>query len=80
MNEIETKVMKPITDHGIAAYLLMHGYEIAGRKGRSFYFKVDQDEENRLDELTMEYLSSQYHRFDHCIMALKKIPEYIPNM
>jgi hypothetical protein len=74
------KVIKPVADLGIAAYLLMHGYDVAGKKGRTIYFEVsdDEGESQKFDKLSMEYLSSPYHRFDHCIMSLKKVPEYKP--
>lgn len=75
------KVMKAVPDLGVAAYLLMHGYDVAGKKGKTIYFEVsdEADESKKFDKLTMEYLSSPYHRFDHCLMSLKKVPEYRPD-
>ena len=74
---------KSVSDLGVAAYLLMHGYEVTGKKGRTVFFSLRAETEEALTEeiikfekLTMEYLSSQYHRFDACLMSLKKIPDH----
>lgn len=65
-----------VTDLGAAAYILMHKYKVVGKKGKAIYFEVDGSEE-KFDELALEYLSSDFHRFDSCLMSLKKIGEYI---
>lgn len=74
-------VCKAVSDLGIGAYLLMHGYDVAGKKGKTIYFslKNEEDEVRKFDKLTVEYLSSPYHRFDSCLMALKKVPDYKPD-
>lgn len=61
-----------VSDLGVAAYVLMHDYKLLGRQNKMIYFEADQDE---IDDLKAEYLSSEFHRFDHCIMALKKHDE-----
>lgn len=66
-----------VTDLGAAAFILMHKYKVLGKKGKAIYFEVDGDEKDRFDELALEYLSSDFHRFDSCLMSLKKIGEYI---
>jgi hypothetical protein len=78
------EITKSVSDLGVAAYLLMHGYEVSGKKGRTVFFIVESDTEDGLEEdtkkfdkLTMEYLSSTYHRFDACLMSLKKIPDQL---
>lgn len=72
------KRTKSISDLGAAAYLLMHSYKVVGRKGRDIFFVIGDDEntDENFDRLTLDYLSSEFHRFDSCIMSLKKIGEY----
>ena len=69
---------KFVTDLGAAAYIMMHKYKVVGKRGKSIYFEVALGEEDEFDNLTMDYLSSEYHHFDSCIMSLKKIGEYMP--
>ena len=69
---------KIVTDLGAGAYLLMHGHKVVGRKGKEFIFEVNESEENEFEERKLEYLSSEFHRFDSYIMSLKKIGEYYP--
>lgn len=73
----DTRQHRFVTDLGAAAYLLMHKYKVVGRKGKSIYFEVDEDSADKFDELALEYISNDYHRFDSCLMSLKKIGEYI---
>ena len=69
---------KTVSDLGAGAYLLMHGNRVIGRKGRDFIFEVAQQEESEFEQRKLEYLSSEFHRFDSYIMSLKKIGEYSP--
>jgi hypothetical protein len=56
----------------------MHGYRVVGKKGKAIYFEVVEEETaDKFDEVALEYLSSDFHRFDSCLMSLKKIGEYI---
>lgn len=71
----DTKNSKYINDLGAAAYILMHKYKIIGKKNKTIYFEVD--DMNKFDELALEYLSSAYHRFDSCLMSLKKINDFM---
>jgi hypothetical protein len=70
---------KRVSDLGAGAYLLMHGYKVIGRQGRAIVFEVDKQSVREFDDRTMEYLSSEFHRFDSCLMSLKKINEYMPD-
>ncbi len=72
------KMKKIVTDLGAGAYLLMHGHKVVGRKGKEFIFEVNESEENEFEQRKLEYLSSEFHRFDSYIMSLKKIGEYYP--
>ena len=74
MSEVlEKEVVKPINDYGIAAYLLMHGFEILNKRGKVINFKIKPGDEKEFDEKTVEYLSGPYHRFDSCLMAIRKL-------
>ena len=69
-------VSKPVQDLGIAAYVLMNHYQLAGRKERTFIFKVPKDKLKEFEDLKTSYLFSEFHYFDHCLMGLKKLEEY----
>lgn len=69
-------VSKPVQDLGIAAYVLMHQYQLAGRKEKTFIFKVVKDKLKEFEDLKTSYLFSEFHYFDHCLMGLKKLEEY----
>lgn len=74
----EKKMKKFVTDLGAGAYLLMHGYKVAGKRGKEFIFDIDENEESEFEQRKLEYLSSEFHRFDSYIMSLKKIGDYNP--
>lgn len=74
---MEPKVRKEVSDLGAGAYLLMHGYHVIGRKGKLIIFEVEKSGVSEFEQRSMEYLSSEFHRFDSCLMSLKKVPEYI---
>ena len=58
---------KSVSDLGAAAYLLMHEFKVIGRKGKDIFFVVDAKHTNeQFDQLTLDYLSSEFHRFDAC--------------
>ena len=69
-------VLKEVSDLGAAAYLMMHGYKVVGRRGKSILFEVEQKSLRELEQCTLDYLSSEFHRFDSCLMSLKKVGEY----
>ncbi len=74
----EPRAQKFVTDLGAAAFLLMHKFRVVGRRGKAVYFEANNEEESKqFDELTLEYLSSDFHKFDSCLMSLKKIGEFI---
>lgn len=72
-------VRKHITDLGAAAYLHMHKYKVAGRVGKAIVFEVYRDEQREFEDRMLEYLTSDFHRFDSCLMSLKKIGEFVPD-
>lgn len=74
-----SKNQRYVTDLGAAAYILMHKYKVLGKKGKAIYFEIEDEGCDKFDELSLEYLSSDFHRFDSCLMSLKKINEYMSN-
>lgn len=70
--------LKKVTDLGAGAYLMMHGYKVKGRSGKAILFDVEKEGIEEFEERKMEYLTSEFHRFDSCLMSLKKIEEYTP--
>lgn len=73
MNEVNHK---NIHDLGVAAYVLMQGFPLAGRKDKTFIFNVSKDKSKEFEDLKTAYLFSEFHYFDHCLMGLKKLEEY----
>lgn len=69
-------VARTVHDLGIAAYILMQSYQLAGRKDKTFIFNVDKEKLVDFEDLKTAYLFSQFHYFDHCLMGLKKLDEY----
>ena len=67
-------VNKLIDDLGAAAYYMMHKYEAIGKKGKTIIFEIDEKDEEEFDRLYRKYLNSEFHRFDSCLMSLKKLP------
>lgn len=75
--QFDARNQRFVTDLGCAAYVLMHKYKLIGRKGKSIYFETSPTENDRFDAIAFEYISSDFHRFDSCLMSLKKIGEYV---
>lgn len=73
-------IHKFVNDLGVAAYILMHGYAVVGKKARSIYFECESDQAaQELDRLVLEYQPpNEFYTFDSCLMFLKKINEHIP--
>lgn len=70
---VQGRANRYVTDLGAAAYVLMHKYKVLGKKGKAIYFEIEEGGESKFDEISLEYLSSEFHRFDSCLMSLKKI-------
>lgn len=75
---MEKRIIRHVTDLGAAAFVLMNKYKVVGKKGQAIYFEINEDELDAFESLKLEYLSSEFHRFDSCLMSLKKIGEYAP--
>lgn len=80
MVEERTFIHKFVNDLGVAAYLLMHGYTVVGKKAKSIYFEChSEDEAHEFDKMVLEYQPpNEFYTFDSCLMFLKKINELIP--
>lgn len=74
-------VVKFVNDLGVAAYLLMHGYTVVGKKGKSIFFECHSDiEAVEFEKLVLDYQPpNEFYTFDSCLMFLKKINEYVPD-
>ncbi len=75
---IEKKVIqKVVPDLGVAAFLLMYGHQISGKRGKAIYFNCDNTEDSEtFDKLLLEYQPpNEFYTFDSCLMFLKKISE-----
>ncbi len=77
---MEKQVRKPelrkmVPELGEAAFVKMKGFKCVGRKGRNFFFDVFKEDEEKFDDLNLEYINSPYHDFDACIMSLKKVAD-----
>lgn len=68
-------VQKLVNDLGAAAYIMMHKYEAVGKKGKSIVFEINEEDIGEFDLLYRKYLNSEFHRFDSCLMSLKKLPD-----
>lgn len=68
-------MLKAVSDLGAGAYLLMHGWKPLGRRGKDIVFEVPEEDGPEFDDLQLRYLTSEFHRFDACIMSLKKMGE-----
>jgi hypothetical protein len=66
---------KYVNDLGAAAYIMMHKFKVIGKKGKAFCFEVNDEDTDAFDALYRDYLASEFHRFDSCIMSLKKMGE-----
>lgn len=71
---------KFVNDLGLAAYILLHGYVILGKREGSIYFECDTDDlASEFDELILEFQPpNEFLTFDSNLMYLKKINERLP--
>ena len=62
-----------VNDLGVAAFIMMHGFKLLRKTHEALYFEVDPNEVEEFEKLQMDYLNSEFHRFDSCLMAIKKM-------
>ena len=79
--EMPEKIHKFVNDLGVAAYILMHGYAVIGKRARSIYFECQNEQDaQEFENLIFEYQPpNEFYTFDSCLMFLKKINEYVPD-
>lgn len=65
----------PVEDLGVAAFLKMHGFKVAARKGKRIFFVVARGDEQEFSQKQIEYLNGPFHEFDSCLMSLKKMSD-----
>ncbi len=68
----ERNITKEVSDLGACAYLMMHGFRVSGKTPKAFLFNVPENDDEDFEEKQMDYLQSEFHRFDSCLMSLKK--------
>ena len=70
----ENKILKKVFDMGSSAYLMMHGFKVKLRDNRekAFIFEINAKDSDDFEEKQDDYLNSEFHRFDACLMSLKK--------
>lgn len=72
---VDSKNTFTTSDIGIAAYLQLQGFKLLVCKreqGGRFYFEF-ADEDNQCAEKSLEFLSSDFCKFDNNVRNLKKI-------
>lgn len=62
-----------VNDLGVAAFIMMHGFKVVKKINNTLYFDVAPSEVDEFERLQMEYLNSDFHRFDSFLMAIKKM-------
>lgn len=72
------KVRKTVQDLGQGAFLKLYGHKPVGKRGKNYYFEVEESETDEFDQLLIEYANSQYHAFDSELLSLKKLPDFLP--
>ena len=72
-------VQKKVSDLGISSYLMMYGFKPSGRQGKNVIFSIEDTDINEFEKLQMDYLTSDFHRFDSFLMSLKKMGENMHN-
>ncbi len=80
MESPDTPAGRAVLDLGIGAYVMLHGYKVAGRRAKNIYFEVKDEEMKEFNKLQVEYLGGPFHQFDSYLMALKKVGEYMPDV
>jgi len=73
MNELEPTICKIIDDLGAAAYLMMMGWKVLGLKDKAYVFEIEETSVSDFEDTHLEYLNSDFHRFDASLMSLKKL-------
>ena len=73
MSPEEKKVVCSVKDLGMAAFLKMQGFALKARLNKEFQFYVPESEQDKFNDLQIEYVNSSFAEFDGEIMNLKKL-------
>ena len=75
----ERMLIKSCNDLGKAAYLKMLGWKCVGRKGKIFYFEVNEkiNDTKKYEQDSFNWLNSTYNEFDSHLMRLKSMGDHI---
>ena len=57
-----------VSELGFTAFLILRGYELKKYKDNSFYFEVERE----VDELRIEWVNSDFAKFDKLLLDLKR--------
>ena len=71
--DLEPTTRKIVDDLGAAAYLMMMGWKVLGRKDKAYVFEIEESLDSDFEDTHLEYLNSDFHRFDASVMSLKKL-------
>ncbi len=73
-------IHKSVNDLGVAAYLLMYGFQPIGKRAKLIFFECDNaDAAKEFDRLVLEYQPpNEFYTFDSCLMFLKKMNDQEP--
>lgn len=72
------KIIKQITDIGCSAFMRMEGWRLVGKSNRSIFFEINAEDEKDFDTKCFEYSNSVFATFDHNLLTIKKLKEYMP--
>ena len=71
----QVKIYKT-SDLALAAYMITKGMILSKAKkldsGR-YHFEIEYDEEGKADKLKIEFVNSEYYKFDNNLKMLKKM-------
>lgn len=70
--EENKKISKAVSDLGACAYLMMHGFKVKTKQDKDFIFEVLPEDIEDFEDKQVDYLQSDFHRFDSYLMSLKK--------
>lgn len=73
MNGVDKESIGLIKDYGVAAFLKMNGYSLAGRDYKEFQFDVHLTEKENFEKSQVEYLNSGLSKFNNEVINLKKL-------
>ena len=71
--KVYTKKICSLNDISMSAYLLMRGAKLLGAKKLGHTYKIDFEAGPVIDQLMLEFINSEFSKYDDSIRKLKKI-------